>query len=74
MGRKRTYKPGSDYPHYSSLGAHSGTEDLDNRPLGEKYRERVPKSLALIRIGATEEPPHGTLRCFMRGELAVVGL
>ncbi len=72
--RKLKRKKGSLYPHRYFLGTGFGTEDLDNKPVEDKYRAQVPRSEALIKIGTVEKLPHGTLKCFLRRGIAVVGL
>jgi hypothetical protein len=69
-----TYKEGSIYPHYSRLYESHGVEDLENKPVEEKYRKLVPKSKKVIKIGQVEKTPFGALKCFMRKNIAVVGL
>lgn len=72
--RKVIRKEGSLYPHKYFLGTGFGTEDLENKPVEDQYRIHVPKSEDLIKIGTREKLPHGTLKCFLRRGVAVVGL
>ena len=60
------YKEGSIYPHFIRKGGSSGTEDISNISLSEKYRKLVPKSRKKIQIGHKEKLQHGILKCFMR--------
>lgn len=68
------WKKGNPYPHVKLSGDGMGYEDLENRSLEPRYRMYVPASRERIHIGSHEILPHGTLRCFMRRGLAVVGL
>lgn len=63
--KKATYENGSLYPHEEYIGENFGTSDIDVRPLEERYRNLIPKSEQIIKVGQTEKLPHGTLRCFM---------
>lgn len=63
---KTFYTEESLYPHRESEGENSGTYDLTVAPLEEKYRNLIPRSESIIKIGQIEKLPQGTLKCALK--------
>lgn len=73
MSRKKVSKR-AVVPLRHHLGENYGETDLENKPIEQKYRKLVPKSLKMIKIGHTEKLQHGLLRCHLNNELVTVSL
>ena len=75
--RKEWKQEGEDKLPYNMTEFEAGSIasiDMEKKPITDKYRKKIKDSKRKIKVGSVEKIEHGTLKCYTRDKLVVVGL